>query len=342
MNKKVGVVLNGHRPPHNGHVYMVEFAQAYVDELHLGVCTLDSEPIPANLRLQWSRELFPNAHVRLCHNMPQAFYMDYDDPALWGRVIKEHMGLDHVDYIFASEDYGKTIGAEVGAKHIPIDYTRCTVPVSGSMIRKNPMMNWDYIPPVVRPFFVKRVCIIGAEYTGKSELAHRLAARYNTVVVDEYAKAVYNSQERGFTAADIELIARGQMAAEDSLARQANRVLICNTDLLTTFLWASERSLKGPAPKWLMSEIVKRDYDLYLFMSADGISHTIGNTHTTAASWHAFSVKILETLIKERRQHIELIGNEMNRMQTACMAIDDMISSTPEVSARSLARWNNG
>lgn len=335
--KRIGVVLNGHRPPHNGHVYMVEFAQAYVDELHLGVCTLDSESIPARLRLQWSKELFPNAHVMLCHNMPDVFGMDYDDPVLWSRVVKEHMGLERVDYIFASEGYGRAIGAEIGARYVPVDHSRCTVPVSGSMIRKNPMLNWDYIPPAVRPFFVKRICIVGAEYTGKADLSHRLASRYGTVAVDEYAKAVYDPSERLCTPEDIELIARGQMAAEDSLARQANRVLICNTDMLITAFWSQEKF--GTCPDWILEEAEKRDYDLYLFMDHEGIPHTVGNTHKTRRSWCAFSGKIRSGLEARGRSCVVLSGNPMNRMQTSCMAIDQLVSMTPAVSHQALKRW---
>lgn len=341
MTKRIGVVLNGHRPPHNGHVYMVEFAQAYVDELHLGVCTLDTESIPAGLRFQWSRELFPNANVKLCHNMPQVYNMKYEDPALWGRVVREWMGLEKVDYIFASEGYGKTIGAEIGAKYIPIDHSRCTIPVSGSMIRENPMINWDYIPSVVRPFFVKRICIVGAEYTGKSDLSQRLGSRYKTVVVDEYAKTVYDPSERGFKIDDVEMIARGQMAAEDSLAKQANRILICNTDILTTQLWAQECSLEE-SPTWLTTEIEKRDYDLYLFMDSSGIPHTNSHTHKTPDQWHRFGQRILSAL-SERNRHVQILsGSPMERLQKACMAIDHLISFRPGVSERSLKRWQNG
>ncbi len=338
--KKVGVILNGHRPPHNGHVYMVEFAQEYVDELHIGVCTLDSEPIPSHLRFKWTKELFPNANVVLCHNMPEKFKLRYDDPALWGDVVKRHMCLKHVDYIFASEDYGNTIGKEIGAKYIPVDHSRCTIPVSGSMIRANPMLNWEYIPPTVRPFFAKRICIVGAEYTGKSDLAHRLAARYNTVAVDEYAKTVYNPEKQTYTLEDIELIARGQMAAEDSLVKQANRILICNTDLLTTELWSFE-SFKQ-CPDWITNEVEYRDYDLYLFMDPDGIPHTVSNTHKTINDWHNFSQNILIELDLDKRNCIRLSGNPMKRMQTACMEIDKLISLTPAVSDRMLKRWNNG
>ena len=78
----------------------------------------------------------PKANVVHCHNMDQMFpELDYDDPVLWGKVVKEHMKLKDIDYIFASEDYGHTIGAQIDAQYVPVDQVRNSVPVSASIIR---------------------------------------------------------------------------------------------------------------------------------------------------------------------------------------------------------------
>ncbi|MEO3705481.1 hypothetical protein [Trichormus azollae] len=34
------------------------------------------------------------------------------------------------------------------------------------------------------------------------------------------------------------LIAKGQMAAENALVRQANKIIFCDTDLITTKIWS--------------------------------------------------------------------------------------------------------
>lgn len=324
--KTIGLILNGHRPPHKGHQYMVEFAQAYVDELWIGVCTKPGEAFTPQLRYQWTKELFPNAKVVLCEDMHTYFGgMKDEDPELWKRVALEYMRMKRVDYYFASEDYGPPLAKALGAKYIPIDHSRTTIPVSASQIRSNPMRNWEWIPEVVRPYFAKRVCIIGAEYTGKAELAYQLANRYRTCVVDEYAKTVYDSDKRKFSYEDIELICRGQMASEDSLAKQCNKVLICNTDLLTTYCWSISCFGRFPTNS-LRKQLDNREYDLYLFMDTKEVPWKPSNTHKTRDSWEQFSVSIQFALKTRKKNFITLSGSPAKKMKDACLAIDELIS----------------
>jgi len=66
---------------------------------------------------------------------------------------------------------------------------------------------------------------------------------------------------------DIPLIVRGQIASEEALARQANRVLFCDTDPLTTSIWSDW--LFGDCPNWARQAAGRRRYDLTLLMDVD-------------------------------------------------------------------------
>jgi hypothetical protein len=59
---------------------------------------------------------------------------------------------------------------------------------------------------------------------------------------------------------------RGQMAAEDALARQANRVLICAADAVT--LAARAASSPGGCPDEIAAAADGRRCDLYLLIAA--------------------------------------------------------------------------
>src|SRR4029077_1890293 len=85
----------------------------------------------------------------------------------------------------------------------------------------------------------RRVAVVGAESTGKTTLAVSLAAHFQTVCVPEYARGYLGTAARGgeVTRDDLQAIAGGQAASEDRLARDANRLLICDTNLLTTVIW---------------------------------------------------------------------------------------------------------
>ena len=57
------MVLGKFIPPHLGHVYLIDFARNYVDELVIVVETQQTQPIPGELRYNWVRQMFPDANV---------------------------------------------------------------------------------------------------------------------------------------------------------------------------------------------------------------------------------------------------------------------------------------
>lgn len=261
------MILGKFMPPHLGHVFAVEFARRFADPLTVLVCSLDREPIPGRSRFEWMRELFPSCDVRhVTDDLPQE---PADHPDFW--VIWRSVVLANTPapprYVFASEQYGFKLAEVLGAQFIPVDIARSLVPVSGTAIRTQPMANWQYLPACVRPHFVKRVCVFGPESTGKTTLARDLATHFRTVWVAEFARGLLDHKNGQCDPADIELIARGQPAAEDALARHANRVLFCDTDVLTTTIWADE--LFGRCPEWVRSLADQRTYDLYLLLDVD-------------------------------------------------------------------------
>src|SRR5206468_289063 len=54
-----GLIVGKLRPPHTGHSYLIRTALEQVDRLTVAVCEHASDPIPAELRAAWVRELFP-------------------------------------------------------------------------------------------------------------------------------------------------------------------------------------------------------------------------------------------------------------------------------------------
>jgi NadR type nicotinamide-nucleotide adenylyltransferase len=112
-----------------------------------------------------------------------------------------------------------------------------------------------------------RVCLIGPECTGKTTIAARLAERYNTIWVPEYAREYAERVARPLIADDADPIARGQLAAEDRGAAEAHGMLILDTDLVSTYVYA--RHYYGAAPSWLESIVPSRLANHYLLFSPD-------------------------------------------------------------------------
>ncbi len=120
------------------------------------------------------------------------------------------------------------------------------MPVSGTLIRSAPLEYLEFLEPCVRAYFVRRVVLIGAESTGKTTLAQHLAERFQTKWVPEYGREHWERKVAGLSMTDplpswspeeFVQIATEQQACENRLARQANQVLICDTNAFATGTW---------------------------------------------------------------------------------------------------------
>ena len=112
------------------------------------------------------------------------------------------------------------------------------------------------------------IAVYGPESTGKTWLAEKLAAHFGAALVPEYAREFWD-QQGVITLEDIPGIAREQWRREAEAAAKADRLLICDTEALTTVLWSD--LLYGTCPGDIRREAEKRtkNYALYLLLDVD-------------------------------------------------------------------------
>ncbi|TWT48951.1 AAA family ATPase [Botrimarina hoheduenensis] len=235
----LGFIVGKFYPPHRGHKHLIDTARRQVDRLIVMIAHHPSQTIPGELRRAWLEEIHPDCEI---HLVPDELE---DDSRQWAEFTVGYLGRPP-DVVFTSEDYGHEYARLMGARHVMVDHARAAVPVSGTLVRSEPLKHLGFLEPCVRAYFVRRVVLLGAESTGKTTLAQQLAERFSTTWVAEYGREHWERKVAGHSMSDplpswsheefVEIAAE-QQARENLLAREANRVLICDTNAFATGTW---------------------------------------------------------------------------------------------------------
>jgi HTH-type transcriptional repressor of NAD biosynthesis genes len=112
---------------------------------------------------------------------------------------------------------------------------------------------------------IKVVCFYGSESTGKSFMAKKLAEKYKTEFVPEVARELITSND--FSREDIIMIGRAQTERIFQKARKANKILFCDTDLITTQIYSRHYLKVVPPVLYELEKMV--EYDVYFLFDID-------------------------------------------------------------------------
>ncbi|MCK5815014.1 MAG: ATP-binding protein [Flavobacteriaceae bacterium] len=175
---------------------------------------------------------------------------------------------------------------------------------------------------------IVKVVLFGPESTGKTTLSRQLAAHYNTVWTPEFAREYlqdkWNEEQKICETSDIIPIAIGQMELENKLAQKANKILICDTDLLETKVY-SEIYYDGIVDPLLNKYALKNNYDLYFLTNIDIPWKADDLRDKPNERKEMFSV--FETALKkDNRPYITLSGDKKTRLKLAIKTIDKLLA----------------
>ncbi len=287
-----GLVVGKFAPLHRGHVHLVEAAAAQCDKVVVVSYTNpEFEPFLPKLRRQWLLDCFPGVECLVLDVeglvalfpptssvplLPRNEDPDEQHRVFVAQVCVEVVGR-RIDAVFTSEAYGDgfaatlegyfaRVGIHGPVVHIAVDAARRSVPISGTALRADLWTNWRFLPDQVARTLVRRVVLLGAESTGKSTLASRLASEWDTSFVAEYGRERWHECRGVLNLNDMAEIANEQLRREEEATLRARRFLFCDTSPLTTLFYS--QALFGVASEALKTA-ARQPYDLTILCAPD-------------------------------------------------------------------------
>lgn len=325
-------------PPHVGHHGAIRTAAARCEAFTVLVMVSAVETIPLADRVAWMREEHAgDANVRVAGIRCDA-PIDVTDQQVWAAqvaVMRAGIGDVAVDAVFSGDDYCTELARWFDAKAVRLDRAG-----SSTAVRRDLAGRWGELAAPTRAGLATRVVVLGAESTGTTTIAQRLAARYAarggvwaaTQCVEEYGREYtalkwaanpgVELDELVWTAADFDVIGPEQTRREEAAARAGSPVLICDTDAFATAIW-KRRYLGDPSGgKW--TAVPTRA--LYLVTHHDGVPwHDDGMREGDLAVRAAMTGWFIDALTAAGHSWVLLTGTLEQRLDIAIRAIDPLL-----------------
>ena len=196
---------------------------------------------------------------------------------------------------------------------------------------------------------IKKIVIIGPESTGKSSLCQQLASHYSTQWVREFAREYLLANGTDYRFENLLTIAKGQVESEE---REVNRMmqllsspvsekvytqddsatsilpLFIDTDMYVLKVWCEFAFDK--CHFWILNEVVKRQYDLYLLCNVDlpwvkDELREYPDLESRERLYHHYK----DIMVNQRIQWVNIYGNYEERLQRAIAAVDEVCKLKP-------------
>ncbi len=183
MKYKCGMYSGSFSPLHQGHVRCIIEATNQCETLIIAISQgKHKEEIDIHIRYGWIDELtrhMGNVKIFIVGN--DAKKEEACTEENWCRdadEIKEFAG-EKIDVVFCGSDYSPNSWWNQCHPNTKLEIIERDE-LSSTKIRQDIYGNWDGIPNIVKPYYVKRVLLTGGESTSRSTLAINLTNYYNT------------------------------------------------------------------------------------------------------------------------------------------------------------------
>jgi HTH-type transcriptional repressor of NAD biosynthesis genes len=323
---KRGLVFGKFLPFHKGHKALIGFALKKCDELIVLVCCSDKEHISSKVRVNWIKKTFeknPSIIVQAFDynvtELPNASESSRIVSQIWASKFREI--LPYFDVLITSEKYGEYLAEHLEIPHILFDENRKKHAISSSMIRQNPIQHWHYITDAAKPYFQKKVVLLGTESVGKSTLCNTLAHYFDANLVTETGQEIIDNAPN-FAKSDLESIIEQHNDKIRKNQKKAQPLMIMDTDIHIT-----QSHAKYTLGEYL--DVSPKTYklqraNLYLFLNND-VPFIEENYHVTKKMRDELDKSHRQTLKYFRIHYHEINGNWSGRLNKAVKLIEQMM-----------------
>ena len=274
----VGLFSGSFNPLHLGHVSCFIQVANMCKECHIVISNgIGRSEIDIRQKFRWVYQCtkhLNNVHLHILDDdtaTKDAYTAEYWETD--AQKVKIMLGKP-IDVVFFGNDYnGETFYTKCYPECEQVRISRNEM--NSTLIRSNPYKFWDWLPSVVRPYYVKKVLLVGGESVGKSTLAINLSLHFNTNYIEEAGKHLSEKSgtDKLMLPEDFTEILLKHKLSELEALQNSNRVIFEDTDCQITKFYLNflEQESDQKHKNQILADAISgiNSYDLVLFLEPD-------------------------------------------------------------------------
>ncbi|MEN2399166.1 AAA family ATPase [Flavobacterium sp. MC2016-06] len=313
---KVGLTLGKFAPFHKGHQLLIETAINEIDELIVLIYDDPVINIPLSTRADWIRKIYPNIKVIEGVNSPNDSGYTADIMKIQEDYVLSILDNREISHFYSSEPYGEHMSLALNAIDRQVDLSRNIIPISATKIRENSFKHKEFLHPEVYKDLITKVVLLGAPSTGKTTLAEKLAAHFDTQWMPEYGREYWENHQvnKRLTLEDLLIIAETHIEREDALVLKSNQILFSDTNAITTYLFSLDYHGEALSALENLAKRAEKRHDI-IFVCDTDIPYDDTWDRSGDVKRKEFQEKIIEDLNTRNLKYYMLNGTIAERIE---------------------------